>query len=440
MQFANFTLSRFGLRVQHILHDQTRRPGFLNVNGAFKPHIVVFNNRHWRPGDFTDFQAEAFYFLEGAVDVESLAPDPQRYYQSHSAPFVVGGLANKNVKPLIEAARICGEGVHLHLFGQAGDLAERERELVDDGRLRLSGVLSECELPKFYANLDCVAHTETFAGWANVAAEGMASGVPVICTPHGTGAFAENEITALVVSNPTPDALAEAIQRLRGDPNLASRLARNARQRIQRFSWTSYSADLLRLMRRPDASYYTWSPELGLFGKWPEAKRLAGLEVLLAECAGKTVLDLGASEGVIVRRLLDQGAALVHGFEREPSRVRLAASICGDLSGAHFWEADLSDWNAFETAHSAHLRERYDIVLYLGLHHHLPAASRMISLAGAAMRTSDWLTVRTPASLFAADGIGEFLVNRGFSLVVNAQSDDNTSLGGSNLFRRCNQV
>jgi hypothetical protein len=77
MQFANFTLSRFGLRVQHILHDQTRRPGFLNVNGAFKPHIVVFNNRHWRPGDFTDFQAEAFYFLEGAVDVESLAPDPQ---------------------------------------------------------------------------------------------------------------------------------------------------------------------------------------------------------------------------------------------------------------------------------------------------------------------------------------------------------------------------
>jgi hypothetical protein len=64
----------------------------------------------------------------------------------------------------------------------------------------------------------------------------------------------------------------------------------------------------------------------------------------------------------------------------------------------------------------------------------------MISLAGAAMRTSDWLTVRTPASLFAADGIGEFLVNRGFSLVVNAQSDDNTSLGGSYLFRRCNQV
>jgi hypothetical protein len=101
---------------------------------------VVFNNRHWRPGDFTDFQAEAFYFLEGAVDVESLAPDPQRYYQSHSAPFVVGGLANKNVKPLIEAARICGEGV-------------------DDGRLRLSGVPSECELPKFYANLDCVAAT-----------------------------------------------------------------------------------------------------------------------------------------------------------------------------------------------------------------------------------------------------------------------------------------
>jgi glycosyltransferase involved in cell wall biosynthesis len=251
-RFAEFNSSRFGLRVQHILNDQTRKPDFLKVNGTFKPNIVVFNNRHWQAGDFTDFQADAFYFLEGAVDVVGLAPDPRRFDRSRSAPFVVGGLANKNVEPLIEAVRICGDGVHLHLFGQAGDLSVCERELVDDGRLRLSGVLSECELPHFYAGLDCIAHTETFAGWANVAAEGMASGVPVICTPHGTGAFAEHETTALIVSDPTPAALAEAIQRLCGDSNLANRLARNALQRIQRFSWTSYSFDLLRLMRRPD--------------------------------------------------------------------------------------------------------------------------------------------------------------------------------------------
>lgn len=250
-RFAEFISPCFGLRVQHILNDQTRKHSFLEVNRAFEPDIVVVNNRHWLPTDLSDFRAEALYFLEGAVDAEGLAGAPRRYDGSRSGPFVVGGLANKNVEPLVEAVRICGRGVRLHLLGQAGDLAERKRELVGDGILLLSGVLRECELPHFYAGLDCVVHTETFAGWANVAAEGMASGVPVICTPHGTLAFAEHETTALVVSDPMPAALAEAIQRLRDDPDLANRLACNAQQWIQRFSWTSYSSDLLRLMRLP---------------------------------------------------------------------------------------------------------------------------------------------------------------------------------------------
>jgi hypothetical protein len=62
----------------------------------------------------------------------------------------------------------------------------------------------------------------------------------------------------------------------------------------------------------------------------------------------------------------------------------------------------------------------------------------LVSLAGAAMRTSDWLAVSMPATLFAADGIEKFLADRGFVL-VDAQSDDNTIvLGGSYLYRRCN--
>jgi 2-polyprenyl-3-methyl-5-hydroxy-6-metoxy-1,4-benzoquinol methylase/predicted O-methyltransferase YrrM len=435
-RFAEFHAQRFGLRVQHVLNDVSKRDGFLSVNAAFRPNIVLFNNRHWRPGDFTDFQAEAFYFLEGAVDVEHFAPDPARHYRSPSKSYVVGGLANKNAEPLIEAVRRCGEGVELHLFGQTGDIAATHRRLIDEGKLRLFGMLDEAALPGFYADLDCVVHTERFAGWANLAAEAMASGVPVICTSHGTGAFAEHETTALVVPGPDPDTIAQAIQRLRKDRSLAGQLAHNARQRIQGFSWTSYSATLLRLMQRPNAFYYTWAPELGLFGKWPEAARLAGMEPLLAECRGKSVCDLGAGDGVIARRFLDRGAALVHGFELEQSRVELAARLCGGFAEARFWQADLSNWPAFETAHRAHLRERYDIVLYLGLHHHLPPANRMNSLAEAAARASDLLAVRTPATLYAADNIQAFLESRGFML-IDAQSDDNAkTLGGSHLFRR----
>jgi hypothetical protein len=147
------------------------------------------------------------------------------------------------------------------------------------------------------------------------------------------------------------------------------------------------------------------------------------------------VLDLGSAEGLIARRLLERGAVRVDGFEREAGRVRLAAGICSELKGARFWEADVSDWPSLETAHKSHLLDRYDIVLYLGLHHHLAAARRMTSLAGAVERTLDWFAIRTPSALFASDAIAAFMAERGFSL-IDAQDRGKKGLGCSYLFRR----
>lgn len=428
--------SCFGLRVQHILNDQTRKRGFLKVNAAFKPDVIIFNNRHWRPGDFTDFDADAFHYLEGAVDLEAFAQNPPPTKRPCESSFVIGGLSQKNPQPLIEAVRSIGNDVRLCLFGKTAGLADRHRDLIDEGRLQLLGVLGELELPIFYSGLDCVVHTELFAGWANLVAEGMASSIPVVCTPHGTLAFAEHEVTALIVPDPTPATLAKSIQRLRSDPSLANRLARTALRRIQRFSWDSYSVELLGLMKPPRARYYTCSPELGLFGKWPETTRLAGLEMLLADCMGKTVLDLGASEGVISLRMLEKGAATVHGFDREPSRVRLASAMCSQFEEAQFWVADLSSWSTFLSAHRAHLQVSYDIVCYLGVHQHLPAANRMVTLEGSALRTSDWFAVRMPSALFCADNVLGFLENRGFTLVSTHTAPEPEIVGSCYIFRR----
>jgi glycosyltransferase involved in cell wall biosynthesis len=427
----------FGLRVQHVLNDQTRKAAFLRVNTTFRPEIVIFNNKHWTPGTFTEFHANAFYFLEGAVDLEALAPSPRRMQPRLAQAFVVGGLASKNPQPLIEAVRMLGDNVHLRLIGEHGDLADRERTLIASGRLQLMGVLRDDELPDFFAGLDCVVHTETFAGWANFAAEGMASGVPVICTPHGTGAFAQHEKTALVVPIPRPEALADSIRRLRDDPELAQILAYNARRAVRGFSWNSYSPELLRLMQPPTANYYTWSPDRGLFGKWPESERMAGLDAVLAGCAGKTILDLGAAEGVVARHLLERGALLVDGFDKDTSRVRFAQRVCEGLSGASFWEADLSDWPSFEQAAGHRLRDSYDIVLYLGLHHHIPVTSRLITLAEAAKRSSDLLVTRMPAEVFTADDVERVLAKIGLSVAASSHSEKNASaLGDCYLFKR----
>lgn len=435
-RFARLRAPRFGVRVQHVLNDQTRKPAFLQVNRAFAPDVVIFNNRHWKVGDFTDFQADAFHFLEGGVDVEVLAPDPGRAVAEPGQPFVVGGLATKNPDLLVEAVRHCGPGVSLHLFGPPGNLPERAADLVADGRLRLSGLLGETDLPGYYAGLDCVVHAEAFAGWANPAAEAMASGVPVICTPHGTAAFAEHEVSALVVEVPTVEAIAQAVTRLRGDPQLGMRLARAGRRRIERFGWTSYAAELLSLTGRPVHSHYTHAPEFGLFGKWGLADRLSGLDLLLDACAGRSVCDLGAGDGVIARRFLDRGAAVLHGFERDPTRVALARGVCKDHPQAGFRTADLSDWGAFETAGAGGLLPAYDIVLYLGLHHHLPAATRMAVLTGAAARSGDWLAIRTPSQVFETDDIGAAVEKLGFGLVQTGGDDKASGRGGSYLFRR----
>ena len=434
-RFAELRADSFGVRVQHILNDTTRRTGFLLVNRSFAPHVVIFNNRHWRPGQFVDFAADAFHFLEGGVDLEALAPDPGRLARQPGQRFTIGGLANKNPAPLLEAARLCGPEVHLRLFGQADGLAECARDLMESGRLDLEGVLDESRLPGFYASVDAVVHTETFAGWANLAAEAMASGVAVICTPHGTGAFAEHEETALLVAEPSAEAIAGAILRLKNDPALAIHLARHARRRISAFSWTGYSADLLRLSERPLHSYYTWSPELELFGKWPEEQRLHGLSVILAAAPGASICDFGAGDGAISRRLLERGAGTLHGFELDAGRVALANRLCVEFAGARFRQADLSDWALFEAQHGQHMLESYDIVLYLGLHHHLPAAARMKALMSAARRASCWFAVRTPAALFRSDGIERVLGELGFALHT-AATDGAAGMGNSYVFAR----
>jgi glycosyltransferase involved in cell wall biosynthesis/2-polyprenyl-3-methyl-5-hydroxy-6-metoxy-1,4-benzoquinol methylase len=435
-RFDRFESATFGLRMQHVLNDQTRKPAFLRVNALFKPHVVVFNNRHWPPGSFTSFAANAFHFCEGGVDLQTFASDPHRLPAPAGSRFLIGGLAHKNPMPLIEAVHDIGFEAELRLYGPADDLPSAAASLVDRGCLRRLGPLSERELPGFYRDLDCVVHTRTHAGWANLAAEAMACGIPVICTPHGTLAFAEHEQTALVIQEPTAEAIRAAIDRLRRDPHLARRLSHNARQRISGFSWERYTAELLRCME-PDAwAHYTWAPELGLFGKWPVDRQIRGLESVIDRCEGKSVLDIGSAEGMIARCFLERGAALVHGFDRDAARVTTATALCRHLPNGRFWPGDVSVWSAFLEGHAAHLQERYDIVLYLGLHHDLPKHRRRDTLAGAAGLASGLLVVRTPERVFDEEEIGSVLAEHGFDMSDEARDDGEADAGIVRVFER----
>ena len=413
---------QFGTRIQHVLNDTRRKEAFLRVNDALRPHRVVFNNRHWDQADVVPFRAATFHWIEGGIDIEAFAPSRMESAPTARRPLVVAGLANKNPEPLLQAARLLPGLVSLRLFGDASQLPYAA-DLVGSGQLELLGVLKESELPNFYRSVDCVVHTEAMAGWANLAAEALASGRPLVCTPHGTAAFARHEQTALVVEPATGPSVAAALERLATDSELVRSLVRAGIEEISRFSWGIYAERLLALLPEPSGTAYYMEPSLGLYGKWPLDRRQYGLEALEREFSRRSVLDLGCAEGLISRHALEAGASLLHGLEIDETRLNVARNLCADYPHARFWSADLAEWASVHRSHEELLLREYDIVLYLGVHHHLPPEKRMQTLLGAAACARRFFAVRTPADVWRTDNILARLNQTGLVRITEMNAD-----------------
>jgi hypothetical protein len=247
-RFAELREPKFGLRIQMVLKDQSRRAAFANVNASFAPNLVVFNNRHWPPGSYREFRADQFHYLIGAVD--TCAMEPAAKQRARDGRFVIGAQLTKNPRPLVEALRLLPAAFVVRFFGHdRAKIVSELAPLVEAGRVELCGYLFDQELAAYFRGLDVVVSTEVNAGWANVVAEGMASGTPVVTTPAGTLDIARDGDTALVVAEPTPELLAAALRRLQEEPDTAARLAANARRHIEAYNWPVYAASLLALIR-----------------------------------------------------------------------------------------------------------------------------------------------------------------------------------------------
>jgi glycosyltransferase involved in cell wall biosynthesis len=95
-----------------------------------------------------------------------------------------------------------------------------------------------------YSQADIFVSGERRAGWANTAAEAMACGLPVVCTPSGSRDFAAHNETALVVPFAYPFLLRRQIKRLIEDPELRLRLAEAGYRKIGEFTWDALAERL----------------------------------------------------------------------------------------------------------------------------------------------------------------------------------------------------
>ena len=247
MALGRFREPRFGLRIQHILNDRRVEDRFKIVNQTFRPDIVVYNNTAWTGYGEQVFAAQRHVTLIGAVDCDRFRPS---HDTRSSGVCTIGGLANKNVGPLLQALDLLPAEFRLVLFGKLPQrIAERSEDpRKESGRLHYTGPLFGDALNDYYRSCDMVVMTEKGAGWANLAAEALACGRPLVTTPHGTDAFARHGETAVICPDPTPQALATAIETLWRDPQLRRALSVAGRSAIEPYSWQEYTRQLIKII------------------------------------------------------------------------------------------------------------------------------------------------------------------------------------------------
>jgi glycosyltransferase involved in cell wall biosynthesis len=104
--------------------------------------------------------------------------------------------------------------------------------------LRFLGHVSDDELARLYAAASCVVAPAYLEDYGLTAIEAMHYGKPLVVCRDGGGltAFVEDGVNGLVV-DPTGPAIAEAVQRLTADPELARKLGDGARETAGSYSW-----------------------------------------------------------------------------------------------------------------------------------------------------------------------------------------------------------
>jgi glycosyltransferase involved in cell wall biosynthesis len=170
----------------------------------------------------------------------------------------IGIVANlrpvKNLDVFVRAAAKVGNDFPQATFHIAGEgelrrgLEQLARELGLAGRLFLEG--SVAEIPAFLAELDIAVLCSESEGMSNALLEYMAAGKAIVATTVGAnGQLIENNVHGLLISPGDPSQLASAIRRLIQDPDLARRLGKAARRRVQ----ACYSREAM--VRRFEAFY-----------------------------------------------------------------------------------------------------------------------------------------------------------------------------------------
>lgn len=170
-------------------------------------------------------------------------PPPCDAVRSHPPTLVaVGRLTRqKGFDILLDAFAVMASDLpdwHLTIWGEGPERAalEAQRDRLGlNGRVTMPG---ETEVPRgWIAAADAFVLSSRYEGWANVVAEAMAGGLPVVAfdCDFGPADIIDHDVNGLLVEPESAVALASALRTLLADQALRDRLAAAARTRIERY-------------------------------------------------------------------------------------------------------------------------------------------------------------------------------------------------------------
>ncbi|MFG2623919.1 glycosyltransferase family 4 protein [Streptomyces sp. NPDC048473] len=231
-----------------------RLPSVLTVSGSSKQEIV----------DHLGVRGDRVHVVHIGADTDLWSPDPSvaevpgRIVTTSSADVPLKGLVH-----LVEAlAKLRTENPQAHLVvvgkrAEDGPVAQAiERHGLQDAVEFVKGI-SDAELVDLVRSAQIACVPSLYEGFSLPAAEAMATGTPLVATTGGAipeVAGADGE-TCLAVPPADAGALAGALARLLGDPELRARLGAAGRARVlSRFTWKQAAIGTAELYREAIAA------------------------------------------------------------------------------------------------------------------------------------------------------------------------------------------
>ncbi|HWO39432.1 MAG TPA: glycosyltransferase, partial [Candidatus Acidoferrum sp.] len=151
------------------------------------------------------------------------------------------------IQAFAEACPVSGRLVIAGPDGEPGYGAYLKKCAAESGvaaRIIFTGPLYNEEKMAAFAEANVFALPSRYENFANVAAESIACGVPVIVTPYcGIHTLVEAGPAGLIVA-PEKQPLTEAIYRMIHDDRLVSRLRGGCRTVTERLSWDHLAAEM----------------------------------------------------------------------------------------------------------------------------------------------------------------------------------------------------